>query len=170
MGLALYQLYDPQGNRLDIEESQNLADAQPQKAQYLDKKLQQYLDEMKASQPYYNPACKAPLHGKDDVCQPLMHGQDNRRVWATYRERGAKLVRADLIYTDNGGDRYEEWYRVPARIEDGRVAAELPAGTTHYVFNLIDENHFLVSYPRMSSERNGLTSKQKYSTEAFHFK
>ena len=170
VGLALYQLYDPQGNRLDIEESQNLADAQPEKAQYLDKKLQQYLDEMKASQPYYNPVCKAPLHGKDAVCQPLMHGQDDRRVWATYRERGGKLVRADLIYTDNGGERYEEWYRVPARIKEGRGEAELPAGTTHYVFNLIDENHFLISYPKMSSERNEMKSKQKHSTEAFRVK
>jgi hypothetical protein len=25
----------------------------------------------------------------------------------------------------------------------------LPEGTTHYVFNLIDENNFLVSYPDM---------------------
>ena len=62
----------------------------------------------------------------------------------------AKVVRANLLYTKNGGDRYEEWFRAPAELlPGGKVAADLPEGTTHYVINLIDENNFIVSYPEM---------------------
>ncbi len=28
------------------------------------------------------------------------------------------------------------------------VSVDLPKGTTHYVFNLVDENNYLISYPR----------------------
>ena len=44
----------------------------------------------------------------------------------------------------------EEWYVAPARIDGDRVIAELPEGTTHYVFNFIDEHNFLVSYPEVA--------------------
>ena len=151
--LELYQLYDESGKRVDIEEAKNLAESLPEKTRELNQLLQSQLDEMKASPPYLNPTCKARLFAKDKVCQPLEHGRHGNDVWLTYRENGAKVVAANLIYTDNGNHKYEEWYRLPAKIDDGhRVTARLPAGATHYVFNLIDENHYLVSYPRMKTQ------------------
>ena len=69
-----------------------------------------------------------------------------------FRASGAKVVKANLLYTDIGGDRHEEWYRVEADVAEGRVEATLPEKTTHYVFNLIDENHYLVSYPEVKLE------------------
>ena len=71
-------------------------------------------------------------------------------------------MRADLLYTPNGGDRFEEWFRAPAKIlPGGRVSAELPKDATHYLINLVDENNFLVSYPEMESKVG-----RKYSTIA----
>jgi hypothetical protein len=71
-------------------------------------------------------------------------------------------VRADLLYTSNGGGRFEEWFRAPARIlPGGKISAKLPKEATHYLINLIDENQFLVSYPEMNSKVG-----QQYSTLA----
>ena len=151
--LELYQLYDSaDGKRVDIEEAKNLAASMPKKASQLNALLQQRLDSMQASQPYLNPTCKAKIPGKDTVCTPLKHGRDGNRVWLTFRENGAKVVATDLIYTDNGGHKYEEWYRLPATLEGTKAIAQLPASATHYVFNLIDENHYLLSHPRVKTQ------------------
>ena len=105
---------------------------------------------MKASPPFLYPKSPAALPGKNKVCVPLDHGMEGQKVWATFKESGAKVISANLIYTNNGGKKYEEWYRLPASITStGKITATLPADATHYVFNLIDENHFLVSYPEM---------------------
>jgi hypothetical protein len=64
-----------------------------------------------------------------------------------------------LLYTPNGGDQYEEWFRAPAKLTSAtKGVAELPAGTTHCVINLIDENQFLVSYPEVGGK--GKTSEK----------
>ena len=71
-------------------------------------------------------------------------------------------MRANEIYTRNGGDYYEEWFREPATLlPGGEISAQLPAGTTHYFINLIDSNNFLVSYPKVAPAPG-----QKYSTVA----
>jgi len=58
------------------------------------------------------------------------------------------VIRADLIFTRNGNQKFEEWFRTPATLlADGSATATLPEGTTHYLLNLIDENNFLISYP-----------------------
>ena len=60
-----------------------------------------------------------------------------------------------MLYTLNGGEQYEEWFRNEAVIENGKTAtATLPEGTTHYIFNLVDEYQFMVSHPRMGSKNN----------------
>ena len=77
------------------------------------------------------------------------------------------MLRANLIYTLNGGDRYEEWFRSPATLVPGmKVSAKLPAGTTHYFINLIDENNFLRSYPEVVDKDNMSKSKVKYAKRA----
>jgi hypothetical protein len=84
----------------------------------------------------------------------------------SYRGNGASVVRANLIYTLNGGDSFEEWFRAPAVVRDaGTVVATLPEGTTHYFINLIDENNFLVSHPEIDEVKR-TKAKQKYSEVA----
>jgi len=168
--LELYRLYETQAGqptRSDIEEANNLADAMPEKAQALNAKLSEILTEMEASYPYYNPDFKHPLPHKDKVCTVKSHTQQGDRVEFSYQEHGAKVLRANLLYTLNGGERYEEWFRQPAELLPGsKVVAQLPAGTSHYFINLIDENNFLESYPEVMDMRGQANGKNPYSSVA----
>jgi hypothetical protein len=172
--LELYRLYDTkdgQQKRNDIEEANNLADSMPEKAQALNTKLSEILTEMEASYPYYNPYFKYPLPYKEKVCSIKSHAQTGDRVEFSYQENGAKVVRANLIYTLNGGEQYEEWFRQPADLlPDSMLVAQLPAGTTHYFINLIDENNFLKSYPEVMDMRGNANGKNAYSTVALQVK
>ena len=162
----LYQLYkdvDGKQVRVDIEESVNLAEKFPDKVKNMDFELSKILQEMRASYPYLNPLFKGKLEGKDKVCAVLRHEQKEEQVSVIYQENGSKVQRANLIYTLNGGNRYEEWFRMPAQLEKGRVLVKLPKGTTHYVINLIDENNFLVSYPEIPDKNFMTKNKENYS-------
>ena len=148
--LELYHLYTSAGSkvvRADIEEANNLADSMPEKVAAMDRRLTEILTEMDASYPYFNPHCpRLPQRVESPTVLDVQRQADS--VELTFRENGARVVRADLIYTTNGGHRNEEWFRAPATsVADGRVSAQLPSGTTHYIINLIDANNFLVSYP-----------------------
>jgi len=149
--LELYRLYETKDGkqiRSDIEESKNLAAAMPEKAQTMNDQLTERLTMMKASYPYYNPHCRHQLPNKEKVPSVLSLKQSGDVVEFNYQENGAKVDRAQLIYTTNGGEFQEEWFRTPAKLlSENKISATLPAGTTHYVINLIDENNFLVSYP-----------------------
>ena len=151
--LELYHLYDSaQGhpNRVDIEEANNLAGSMPEKTAALNARLTDILTEMKASYPYYNPHCRR-LPKRVEVPTVESHRRERATARFSYQEHGAEVVRANLIYTRNGGDYYEEWFREPAELlPGGEVSAHLPEGTTHYFINLIDSNNFLVSYPEVN--------------------
>ncbi|NQV35908.1 MAG: sulfatase [Phycisphaeraceae bacterium] len=168
--LELYRLYqtkDGRQTRVDIEEAKNLVSSMPDKAAAMNRRLMDMLTEMKASTPYYNPAFRGALPHKQDVPSVLSHRQKGGSVEFTYRENGAEVVRANLIYTLNGGHRYEEWFRKPATLVSGsRVMVQLPEATTHYFINLIDENRFLVSYPEALDMVTKNKSKKPYSLTA----
>lgn len=149
--IELYHLYDSTHGRpvrVDIEEAHNLAEQEPDRADAMNRRLTEILSGMKASYPYWNPLYSRPLPHKDEV--PAMESciQAGGNVAFDYRENGAKVVRADLIYTLNGGQRFEEWFRKEATLlPDTKGGVTLPEGTTHFFIDLIDENNFLVSYP-----------------------
>jgi arylsulfatase A-like enzyme len=168
--LELYRLYETKGRkqvRIDIEESHNLAETRPDKTRAMNRALTKILTDMKASTPYYNPDVKHPLPNKEKVCTILSHQQTGDTVVFIYQENGAKVIRANLIYTLNGGERYEEWFRKPATLVSGsRVMAQLPAGTTHYFINLIDEHNFLESYPEVWDMSTQAKQKKPFSTTA----
>lgn len=168
--LELFRLYKTVAGkqvRADIEEASNMAKSMPEKAQELNNRLTEILTEMKASYPYYNPDYRGELPHKDEVPSVVSHERKGNWVEFTYQENGAKVVRANLIYTLNGGERYEEWYRTPARLLPGmKVSAQLPEGTTHYVFNVIDENNFLRSYPEVVDQVTKNKTKANYSENA----
>ncbi len=160
--LQLYQLYDDEGNRKDIEEMKNLSSTMPQKTKMMNDMLQERLDEMDAEPAYCNPFCTKKIPQQDKVPSIDSHGKNGNDVWLSFRENEAKVIKADLIYTLNGGDKVEEWFRIKADIKGNKVIAQLPEGTTHYVFNLIDNNNFLLSYPRMG-DKNDYTNHSRIS-------
>lgn len=148
--LELYQLYDENNNRVDIEEAKNLADVMPSKAKFMDEKLMADLKAMGASFPYYNPQANFFKNRVGDFCEVLDNGKQKSKVWITYKENKNKVVRGIILYTLNGNQKNEEWYQMEAQIvSDGRVEAQLPKGTTHYIFGLIDNEEFLTNYPDM---------------------
>ena len=165
----LYQLYAESGksDRVDIEEANDLAAEKPELVSKLSKKMTEQLTEMKASYPYYNPYFKGEIPNKSTVPTVQSNKQDGNKVIFSYTENGAKVVQAHLLYTLNGGDKPEEWFRIDADLTGNNTAeAMLPEGTTHYLINLIDENSFLVSYPQMKDSKELKKSQGKYSDDA----
>jgi len=163
----LYQLYKENSERGDIEEAKDLAEEMPELVTKLNKKMVDMLTEMKASYPYYNPYFKGNLPNKTTVPTAQSHKQEGNKAILSYTENGAKVVRVDLLYTLNGGDKPEEWFRIVADMKGNNTAeAIIPEGTTHYIFNIVDENQFLVSYPKMKDGREMKKSRTKYSDDA----
>lgn len=165
--LELYQLYRTNGrkqNRVDIEEAKNLASSGPDRTRRMNDKLTQTLTEMKASYPYYNRYCRLIGPEKNLVPKIIYYEKKGRIAVFKYKENGAQLIRADLIYSKNGHDRYEEWFRTPAQLDgNGSISAVIPSKTTHYFINLIDENNFLVSYPEHPDYAKLNKTKEKFA-------
>ncbi len=157
--LELFRLYDSEDGppkRVDFEEANNLADAMPDKTAAMNRRLTEILTEMEASYPSLNPQCPRNPATRDQVPTVLGHEQTGNQVTVTYRENGASVVRADLIYKLSDS----AWLRGPASLRpEHRVTAELPPGTTHYFINLVDENDYLVSYPQIVSEENPFVNR-----------
>ena len=165
--LELYQLYKTDNGkqvRVDIEEANNLASQHPQLSKELNERLSSILNEMDASYPYYNPQARRVGAEKNLIPKVISHEIQNETVTFSVREQGAKIVRADLIYTNNGGKKYEEWYRIKGKEKTkGTISFNLPEGSTHYYLNLIDENNFLVSYPETPDYSELGKTKEKFS-------
>ena len=168
--LELYQLYqDVNGKpvRVDIEEANNLVATMPDKANLLNKLLSQGLAEMNASFPYYNPRAGRIGKVKKLIPSVTSHQIASNLVKFKFSENGAKVIRGDLIYTPNGGARYEEWYRIKGGNQNGNeISFDLPEGATHYFLNLIDENNFLVSYPQTPDYSELSKTKDKFAKYA----
>ena len=165
--LELYQLYKTENGkqvRVDIEEANNLASQHPQLSKELNERLSSILNEMDASYPYYNPQARRVGAEKNLIPKVISHEIQNETVIFSVREQGAKIVRADLIYTNNGGKKYEEWYRIKGKEKiKGTISFNLPEGSTHYYLNLIDENNFLVSYPETPDYSELGKTKEKFA-------
>ena len=165
--LELYQLYKMDNGkqvRVDIEEANNLASQHPQLSKELNERLSSILNEMDASYPYYNPQARRVGEEKNLIPKVISHEIQNETVTFSVREQGAKIVRADLIYTNNGGKKYEEWYRIKGKEKTkGTISFNLPEGSTHYYLNLIDENNFLVSYPETPDYSELGKTKEKFA-------
>jgi len=147
--LELYQLYQDGSKRVDIEEAKNLATKMPEKAKEMNRLLDERLEKLNARFPFLNPNAKNAIASKSEIPTIVDQGVDGKMVWLKYKNNGAKVIKAELIYTKNGGIKGEIWFPINMEISDDKVAVYLPKGTTHYVFNLIDENNFLISYPEI---------------------
>jgi hypothetical protein len=147
--LELYQLYQDGTKRVDIEEAKNLATEMPAKAKEMNLLLDQRLEKLNAGFPFLNPNAKGAIADKSKIPTVVNHGKDGKGVWLEYKNNGAKVVKAELIYTTNGGILGEIWFPIDMEHKGDKVCVKLPKGTTHYVFNLVDENNFLISYPEI---------------------
>jgi uncharacterized sulfatase len=165
--LELYRLYNSERGkpqRVDIEEAKNLAAEMSDHVVAMNNRLAEILAEMGANFPYHNPHFKHELPNKENVPTILSQELKEQTVQIIYQDNGAKVTNAHLLFTTNGGEPFEEWFRIPASImPDNKVVAELPKGTTHYVIDLIDQNNFLVSYPDLPDSETIDKDKVKYS-------
>ena len=169
--IELYRLYktkDGKQVRVDLEEASNLVSLEPERAESMNAQLTKSLEEMSASYPYYNPAFRSVGRLGGLVPTVLTHTRRGRQVTFTIQENGAKVVRANLIYSRNGNAKHEEWFRGDATLAHGNtVTADLPDGTTHYILNLIDENNFLVSHPDVPGGNHFSKTNEKFANYAF---
>jgi len=152
---SLFRLNDEQGVRMDWEEAVDLA-GQSQYGDILNSmaaELEAFFEDTKARMPYLNSGHDQiqRFAGHDRIPAFIEEGFNGitRSAYATFTVGSAwsQVVRAYLLYTPNGGYRDEEWFSLDAQIDwvEGRVHAFLPNDATHFIFNIIDENNFLVS-------------------------
>jgi arylsulfatase A-like enzyme len=148
--LSLYHLYQTEGGksvRGDIEEAKDLAAAMPEKTAAMDARLAEMLQETGGRLPYGNPNTSKELPNKEKAPAILKHVQKGSQLGVVYKNNGANVVHADLIYTLNNG---REWLKAAGTLKgDDRALLTVPKGTSHYFVNLIDENNFLVVYPEI---------------------
>ena len=150
----LYRIENGKQVRVDIEEEHNLAETMPEKVAALEAKRAELVAEMNGRYAHMNPDWHGELAGKETAPRVLSHTQTGAELEITYQNRGAKVVYADLIYTLTGGTRREEWLRADMTLEgNDRAHVRLPIDTTHYFVNLVDENHFLVVYPKIDAPK-----------------
>jgi hypothetical protein len=164
--LELFHLYKNEQKRADIEEARNQADMMPEKTRELNQKLSELLIEMDASYPAYNPDFRLELPNKESV--PVVTGiqEQDGKIRVSYRENGAGVRRAHLIYTLNGGEEDEEWSRAPMELAgESSFTVKAPEGTTHYFINLIDQNQFLVSHPSLKGFKRGKTPYTQFALQ-----
>ena len=110
---------------------------------------------------------------------PVVYFEGNRNGFVAVSSRSVfsgqlpAVVRFSVVQNEDlrFDVRYEEWFRKEATLHgNGTLTAELPEGTTHYLFNLIDENNFLVSYPELDDMNTVRKKKKKVSSYAIGVK
>lgn len=151
----LFRLYGDLGERLDWEEAVDLAGnpGYDHIREEMIEELETFLERMNAAYPHKNPQYSNAhsLPGFDRMPSFLQEGYNavTGMAYATFEIGGNKALvdHAYLLYTPNGGHVDEEWFPVPAKVNQrsGFVHAPLPKEATHFLFNLVDENNFLVS-------------------------
>ena len=149
---SLFRLDGPGGERVDWEEENDLIN-NPGFSEIRDEligKLEAFLQETDARPGYFNSLCTSELPGQNKV--PTISAQSYDRETNTARvtfETEAmgktKVKKVYLTYTKNGGTRGEAWYQIPAELGNGSASVNIPDGTSHYIFTLIDENNFIQS-------------------------
>jgi arylsulfatase A-like enzyme len=157
--VELYKLYDASGKRVDWEEAKDISRKEPEIAESMKQELLAFLKQMNAGMTNYNPSCtKVKMPGAGKFVSVIDQQRTNRRVSLRYQENGAKLVSAKVIYSLNGDSKDSEWFPLEAKMipasgkNPAKVEATLPPKTTHYVYNLVDENNFMVSFPQLNKQ------------------
>lgn len=151
--IELFRLYNDDGSLADIGEKENLAEAMPELKSELLAELNTFLDEANVTYPYKDPKAVTPMPGQENVPAVLDRGYEKDLVWCNVETGTGKssIVDAKLLYTVNGSlleytkGRREMWFDIPASIEDGKIQAKVPPGTSHAVFCLTDSAGYLIT-------------------------
>ncbi len=148
-----FQLYNDDGSFNDIEEFINVIDNMPVSTKdELITKLETFLTDNNAEYPTWNPdytGPDAPLPHQELVpsVASVSYNQDNNIATATITENPgeAKIAVATLLYKENTTAEDDEWFELEETTINGNIiTAEVPINATAIVFNMIDENNFLV--------------------------
>lgn len=87
------------------------------------------------------------FNGGVPLAKVTKQGRDGAKVWATFTSPST-IKKAELNYTKDGGKwQQRKWETAPAEIDgsSNKASATLPAGTTVYYLNLVDERGLVVS-------------------------
>lgn len=144
---SLYQLYDSNGDPVDLGEMTDLIDTQTAVANAMIPELEAWIEEVDARPMYLNPK-KGTLPLTDQSLTILGSGHDDTVAWVSWNTDRAKLKYMDLLYTKSAtADGNEEWFKVPVPFTHSQGWAEvaIPAGAQSFFFTLVDENRFFVS-------------------------
>jgi len=144
---SLYQLYDSNGDPVDVGEMTDLIDTQSAVADELIPELEAWIEEVDARPTYENPE-RADMPLSELSPKILVAGNDETMAWVTWNTDRAEVKYLDLLYCKNpSGTSSEEWFKIPVPFthSKGWAEVEIPDGAQSYLFNLIDENSFFVS-------------------------
>ena len=147
---SLYQLYDFNGDAVDIGEQVDVKAAHPQVLTEMSAELDTWMEEVDARPLYWNPQ-RLDLPLGDQSPKILSTGNDETMAWVTWNTNQAKVKYLDLLYCYQPIAGWgEEWFKIPVPFnhEDGWAEIEIPEGAQSYLFNLIDENLFLLQFGR----------------------
>ena len=144
---SLYQLYDFNGDAVDLGEQVDVKAAHPQVLSEMSAELDTWMEEVDARPLYWNPQ-RLDLPLGDQSPKILSTGNDETMAWVTWNTNQAKVKYLDLLYCYQPIAGWgEEWFKIPVPFnhEDGWAEIEIPEGAQSYLFNLIDENLFFYS-------------------------
>ena len=144
---SLYQLYDANGDAVDINEQVDVKASYPQVLTEMSAELDTWMEEVDARPLYWNPQ-RLDLPLGDQSPKILSTGNDETMAWVTWNTNQAKVKYLDLLYCYQPIAGWgEEWFKIPVPFnhEDGWAEIEIPEGAQSYLFNLIDENLFFYS-------------------------
>jgi len=149
---SLFRLYEDEGGkakRADIEEMKDVSGDMPELVEKLDRRLTESIEQMGGRPVYLNPNASG-LPNSEKAPTVVDHKQNTSQVTVSYRNNGAAVKHADLIYSPNNG---REWLRTSGTIEADKVVASIPDGASHYFINLVDENNFVVIHPQIDKRK-----------------
>jgi len=144
---SLYQLYDANGDAVDMGEMTDLIAAQATVANTMIPELEAWIDAVDARPMYYNPK-RGTLPLTDQSLTILSTAHDDTVAWVAWNTDRAKVKYLDLLYTKSAtADGNEEWFKVavPFTHDQGWAEVEIPDGAQSFLFTLVDENGFFVS-------------------------
>jgi len=146
-----YQLYNGGDNFVDIEESVDVINTMPVDIKNrMIASLEAYLTDNNAKYPTWNPdyaEADGPLPNQDAVpsVTSVTFNQDTNVATAVIENTSGKAAigTATLLYKEN--EQNEEWLESTETTINGNIiTANVPESAIGIVFNMIDENNFLV--------------------------
>ena len=164
-----FQLYNDDGSFNDIEEAKNVINSMPKsKKEEMIAALEKFLKDNNAKFPTWNPnysEVDGPLPNQNAVpaVSSASYNQSTNIATAIIEKTSGKaaISTATLLYKE-GESKKDEWFEAstPAIIKGNVITADVPKTATAVVFNMIDENNFLVLSRKIEILKEGKASTE----------